>query len=173
MATPKLVVLSEQLRGQTYELSEEMYSIGRGEQESICIPDPTVSGRHCDLVRNEDGTYSAKDLGSTNGTRINGVRITEQRLVNSDILQVGGIEIMFDCEDQSITSAIATQTGINLEDTAGGMAVEEMSNFSPFVGKGARGADNPKIKMMVTGIIVVLFLVVCVLGYFLAQRLSA
>ena len=97
------------------------------------------------------------------------MRITEQRLANSDILQVGGIEIMFDCEDQSISTAMTTHTGINLEDTAGGMAVEEMSNFSPFAGKGAKGADNPRIKMMVTGIIVVLFLVVCVLGYILAK----
>jgi pSer/pThr/pTyr-binding forkhead associated (FHA) protein len=172
MAIPKLVILSEQLRGQAYELTRELYSIGRGEKESICIPDPTVSGRHCDLVRNEDGTYSARDLGSTNGTRINGVRITEQKLMNSDILQIGGIEIMFDCEDQSTTSAVATQTGINLEETAGGMAVEDMGNFSPFSGKNKKGADNPKVKMIVTGVIVLLAVVVGFLGFLLAKNMA-
>ena len=45
------------------------------------------------LVKDDD-SYVAHDKNSTNGTRINGIRITEQRLCNGDILQVGGIEIL-------------------------------------------------------------------------------
>ncbi len=130
---PKIIVLSEQLRGQSFELTEDNYTIGRSEDCDICVPDPTISGDHCGLVREEDGiAYRAVDKGSTNGTRINGVRIDSQVLVNSDILQVGGVEMLFDCEEKSATSVLSTQTGINLQETAGGLQMEGMSNFSPF-----------------------------------------
>lgn len=96
MTNPKLTILSEVLRGQTFELSKDIYTIGRSEDKDITIVDPTVSGLHAILSRKADGSYSVKDNGSTNGTRINGVIITEQDLSSSDILQVGGVEIMYE-----------------------------------------------------------------------------
>lgn len=163
MAAPKVIVLSEILRGQTYELTDELYTIGRSEEREICIPDGTVSTHHCSLVSSGNGTYIAQDQGSTNGTRINGVRITEQELSNSDILQVGGIEILFDSEDKTGTASLNTQTGINLEETAGGLNVSEMANVSPFQdGAGIKG-DGAKGKLIWTAVIALLVLVVVVL----------
>jgi len=129
---PKIIVLSEQLRGQSFELTEEEYPIGRSEECAICIPDPTISSLHCTLVREDDGSFRVDDHGSTNGTRVNGVRVDSQRLVNSDILQVGGVELLYDSEEKTATSVLSTQTGIDLEDTAGGLEVRDMENFSPF-----------------------------------------
>jgi len=145
---PKLIVLSEQLRGQSFELVEDQYTIGRSEECDICIPDPTVSSLHCTLVRDPDGTYRVVDNGSTNGTRINGVRVEEQKLVNSDIVQVGGVELLYDSEHKSATSVLSTQTGINLEDTAGNLDIQELENFSPFGSdSGLHRAENRKVFM--------------------------
>ena len=172
--TPKIIVLSEQLRGQSFELTKDEYSIGRHEDCAICIPDPTVSNHHCSLVRNDDGSYSARDEGSTNGTRVNGVKIQEQALVNSDILQVGAIEMLYDSEKQSSTSTPSTQTGINLQNTAGTTAISQVPNFSPFGSRsGLAGGKNKLPTYIMAGIIGVLVLaVLVVLGMLLVKLLT-
>ncbi len=164
--TPKLIVLSEQLRGQTYELTEDVYTIGRQEDQSICIVDATVSSRHCELVRNDDGLYTARDVGSTNGTRINGTRIEEQKLVNSDILQVGAVELLFDCDDKSPTSVLRTRTRIDLGETI--QLNQSMQNQSPFDhGKG----DDPRVRKIFYLVISLLALGVGVVGVILLLKL--
>jgi pSer/pThr/pTyr-binding forkhead associated (FHA) protein len=165
--TPKMIVLSEQLRGQTFELSEEVYTIGRGEDQSIPIVDPTVSTRHCELIRNEDGMYTARDLGSTNGTRINGMRIEEQKLINSDILQVGGVELLYDCDDKSPTSVLSTQTQINLQDTM--QLNPGLENKNPF---GSKKTESRKTKLVFIAVIAVLVVIVGILAVVLLLRVT-
>ena len=158
--TPKLIILSEQLRGQRFELSDDLYSCGRVQDRDICIPDPTISTHHCDFVK-RDGSYVLVDRGSTNGTRVNNIPIVEQVLQNTDILQIGGIEILYDCDDKSMTSVIKTQTGINLHGSEVGIStVNKMENFDPFSKRGKRDA---KSSMLITGIVVLLVLLVVVL----------
>jgi len=149
---PKLIILSEQLRGQTFELTADQYSVGRAEDCDICIPDPTMSGHHCDLRRDGDGVYSVVDLESTNGTRVNGVRVQSQRLNNSDIMQIGGVEVLFDSHEKFVTSVLSTQTKINLEDTAGDLNVQEMSNFSPFGSRSSALQGTEKSKWVTIAI---------------------
>ena len=158
------------MRGKTYELTEDLFKIGRTEANDICIPDGTISTHHCELIKDGDG-YVARDLNSTNGTRINGIKITEQRLCNSDILQVGGIEILFDCEDKANTTSITTQTAIDLENNAGKFATGSMSNIDPTkTGSGSETSDN-KPKVMFLVIIGVLIIVVAVLLFLLYKKL--
>ncbi len=158
-STPKLIILSEQLRGQRFELTKDNYSCGRVQGRDICIPDPTISVHHCDFVR-RDGSYVLIDKGSTNGTRVNNIPIAEQVLQNTDILQIGGIEILFDCDDKSMTSVIKTQTGINLKGAEVGIStVNKMENFDPFAKRGKDG----KSSMLITAVVVLLVLLVVVL----------
>ena len=170
MPTPRVIILSEIMRGKTFELTNGVYRIGRTEEQDICIPDGTISTLHCELVKDEEG-YIAFDKNSTNGTRINGIRITEQRLCNSDILQVGGIEILFDCEDKANTTSITTQTAIDLETSAGAFSSGNLSNIDPTRQVGG-SAGNGKAKGMFTAIIIVLVLFVIVLLYFLLKHLE-
>jgi pSer/pThr/pTyr-binding forkhead associated (FHA) protein len=160
-------VLAEQLRGQSFELAGERYTIGRSEECDICIPDPTMSGRHCTLTRDQDGGYTVSDEGSTNGTRINGVRIDSQKLSHSDILQVGGVEVLYDCGEKIVSSSLSTQTQINLADTSGGKAIPEMANFSPFgsrgQGQGSGGESNKLLLWSVYGGIGLLVVIALVL----------
>jgi adenylate cyclase len=73
----------------SYELRDGVQQvIGRGVQCEISIVDPTMSRRHAELVPDTDGVI-VRDLGSSNGTFINGARITEQRAVAGDSVSFG------------------------------------------------------------------------------------
>lgn len=166
--TPKLIILSEQLRGQRFELINDLYTCGRVEDRDICIVDPTISTHHCDFIK-QDGSYLLVDKGSTNGTRVNNIPITEQLLQNTDILQVGGIEILFDCDDKSMTSVIKTQTGINLHGAELGVStVNKMENFDPFAKDGKKEGKSSKMILAVVLLLGLLILILLgVLGYFM------
>ncbi len=138
---PKLTVLYEKLRGKTFELDKDQMSVGRKDSMDICIKDASMSGHHCDFIRTERGTYILRDNDSTNGTRINNIQITEQELKNSDIIQFGGVEVLYDCSDGSDPEATTGGFGgrthtISLEDISGSMtATREAVNYSPFAGR--------------------------------------
>lgn len=155
---PRLIVLSEQFRGKTIELTEDIYTCGRVEANQIFLKDPTVSTKHCQFIKHGN-TYIVKDLNSTNGTRVNNIPITEQELQNSDIIQVGGIEILYDCEDKSMTTAIKTQTGINLDGAQVGIStVKKMDNFDPFA-QNKKSGKTHKITMVIVIVLVILIVV--------------
>lgn len=171
---PKIIVLSEQLRGKSYELTGEKYTVGRSEDCDICIADPTISGHHCSFVRDENGGYKLVDEGSTNGSRVNGVKVDSQKLVNSDIVQVGAIEMLFDSKEKSDTAAASTKTGINLENTAGTTTVMDVPNFSPFASQNAAKGNNKLFTYVMAAVIGVLVLsVVIVLALLVTRLLNA
>ena len=75
---PKLIV-----SGVGYDLVEQVVTIGRAPDNTIHIDDPSVSSRHAEL-RRVDKTYQLRDLGSTNGTRVNGIGASEITLHPGD-----------------------------------------------------------------------------------------
>ena len=138
---PKLTVLFEKLRGKTFELNKDQMSAGRRDTMDICIKDASLSGHHCDFIRTESGSYILRDNDSTNGTRVNNVPITEQELKNSDIIQLGGVEILYDCstggESEFSTGGFGGRTHtISLDDMSGNLSTtSEVTNYSPFAGR--------------------------------------
>ena len=129
MPQAKFVVLSKELRGQSFELRERMYTIGRVEAADICIPDSTISSSHTEIHYN-DGEYKVVDLGSSNGTRVNGARFTgEHELKHSDVLQVGEVELMLDNPNSTEARVVETRTNISLE-TNPAMGITELSNLN-------------------------------------------
>ena len=103
MGSVRILILSEQMRGTSFALTGNQYSIGRAESCDICISDPTISGHHCTLLKLEDERYAVRDENSTNGTKVNEEKVTDQivPLSNGDILQVGAVEILFDDRGQT------------------------------------------------------------------------
>jgi predicted component of type VI protein secretion system len=73
--------------GDPIPLLKPELSVGRRESSDIVLRFPNVSGRHCELSV-VDGHWVVKDLGSSNGTKVNGARVTEQRLEPGDTLSV-------------------------------------------------------------------------------------
>ncbi|MBI5383914.1 MAG: FHA domain-containing protein [Verrucomicrobia bacterium] len=92
---PRLVVLSEGLTGRTHELKTDKVTIGRVEDNSFQVPDGSVSSHHCEIYVKGSEVW-VKDLGSTNGSFINGQQITEAQLRPSQILRLGQVEIRFE-----------------------------------------------------------------------------
>ena len=170
MALPRAIVLSELMRGKSFELVNDLYSVGRTEDNDICIPDGTLSSAHCQLIKEGD-TYRVIDHGSTNGTRINGEKVSECVLKSSDILQVGGIEILYDSEDQSLKQTNTTQTNINL-DLGFDSPMKELKNINPINTSGpSRSEDGEKSKGFLA-VIIILVLVVLVLLYFVYDKMK-
>ena len=76
---------------QTFELPEgRTLVVGRGLASDIAIYDPTISRRHAELTAGADGV-EVKDLGSSNGTFINGARVTTGHLALEDSVTFGKV----------------------------------------------------------------------------------
>ena len=64
------------------------WSVGRSDENDIVVQDPNVSRRHARLVRSENG-FVVEDLGSTNGTLLDGAPIDRERIESGDELTFG------------------------------------------------------------------------------------
>jgi hypothetical protein len=81
--------------GRDVALDQEVFVIGRSSGCDIVVDDPNVSRRHAEVRRLGDG-YSLVDLGSTNGTEVNGQRVGETSLMNGDVIGVGTTRLTFE-----------------------------------------------------------------------------
>jgi len=75
-------------------LEGERLVIGRLGECEITIADANASRRHAAFVREGDG-WAIEDLGSTNGTRLNGAPVTYERLKDGDLIEIGATQLRF------------------------------------------------------------------------------
>ncbi len=92
--------------GAAYELNDEIVSIGRGSKNGIVVQDNEVSREHCRLIRLM-ADYEVMDLGSSNGTYVNGARVEGTRLLQPGFLIELGDSITFEYERPPIAEATA------------------------------------------------------------------
>ncbi|HYY04280.1 MAG TPA: DUF3662 and FHA domain-containing protein [Gaiellaceae bacterium] len=83
--------------GTSREVSQQKVVIGRSRDCDIQLADANVSRRHAEL-RQEGASYWIVDLGSTNGTEVNGKRVKRAKLRDGDRITLGSTEITFDRE---------------------------------------------------------------------------
>lgn len=91
----KLHILSETSVAQTIDLKTDLISVGRTEQNEICIPDKSVSKRHAMLVR-DGNEYQLHDFNATNGTFVNGERIMAVKLHDGASIRLGFVELRYE-----------------------------------------------------------------------------
>lgn len=152
-----LIGMSSSIKGQKYELVQEETFVGRNSQNHVAVNDNSVSGRHCSVLR-EDRKYTLVDLGSTNGTRLNGEAVIKARLRPKDIVQVGGIEFMFDGQDVELPETSPQETS-RIEVSAEPTSVPStFHTASPF---GTR-RDSRKPWVILTCVLIALVLVALV-----------
>jgi pSer/pThr/pTyr-binding forkhead associated (FHA) protein len=89
-ATPSHPVLD--IDGRRYQLSGPVTVIGRGSDADVVVDDPGVSRRHAE-IRVEPGGAVVRDLGSTNGTFVDGERAGAARLSDGSTITVGRTRI--------------------------------------------------------------------------------
>lgn len=91
-----LLVTGGPSAGSRYELTEAVVTLGRAASCDLVIQDSSISRRHAQVIRQEDGFFYAQNLGSQNGTALNGQRLTApQRLADGDTLTLGTIPLRF------------------------------------------------------------------------------
>jgi transcriptional regulator with PAS, ATPase and Fis domain len=90
----KLLVISGPLQGREFFVNRDTYTIGSGDHNDLVIGDSTVSKRHCEIIVEESG-YQIRDLDSTNGTMVQGVRVSSAHLAPGAEIQIGKSRIVF------------------------------------------------------------------------------
>jgi predicted component of type VI protein secretion system len=100
----KLVILNQGMTGRAFDLVAERTTVGRVEDNTFQIGDPSVSSHHCEIqLRGAD--IVIRDLNSTNGSFINDARITESILKPGQTLRLGQVELKLEPEGGSVTAA--------------------------------------------------------------------
>jgi pSer/pThr/pTyr-binding forkhead associated (FHA) protein len=131
---------------QTFELKDvRTLVVGRGLTSDIAIYDPTISRRHAELVVGSDGVQ-VKDLGSSNGTFINGARITASRLALEDTVTFG--KVVFRLTTPGTSAAAHQRPALAVEvGPAGGQIVRQLvvSGGAP---PGITSRDRPPLGQL-------------------------
>src|SRR5277367_1505428 len=160
---PRLVAQSPEFEGKTFDLSGPEVPVGRVADNKIQIEHASVSGHHA-VFKLDQLDYTIKDLDSTNGTRINGERITQQKLRRNDILRLGNIEMLYDSEHAPPGQPMPQPSArVNLAECASHGRPPHFANASP-VGKPVKGRLEKKWTYAIT---LSVLLALCGVGYFL------
>jgi hypothetical protein len=91
----QIVALSGPLAGRSFLLGDVPLSLGRTPENTVIIASPLASRRHAELRHEGDG-YVLYDLGSSNGTSVNGQRVQSMRLSPGDVITIGDESFRFD-----------------------------------------------------------------------------
>jgi signal transduction histidine kinase len=91
---PRLIVIKGADEGKQFELSEAVQGIGREASNSIHLHDTEVSRRHAEF-RQVENTYHLVDVGSINGTYLNGKRVQDAVLHSGDHIHIGQTTLVF------------------------------------------------------------------------------
>jgi pSer/pThr/pTyr-binding forkhead associated (FHA) protein len=83
--------------GDTYSVAAQPLTVGRGNNNDVPLPsDEYASTRHARFEPRRDGVY-IEDIGSTNGTFVNGIRLTRDRkLTPGDVVRIGETDLRFE-----------------------------------------------------------------------------
>ncbi|MDZ4199426.1 MAG: FHA domain-containing protein [Kiritimatiellia bacterium] len=159
-----LIGMSAEVKGKSFNLDRERVTIGRNATNLISIEHPTVSNNHGTLVR-EGNRYTLTDLGSTNGTRVNGQEIKECVLGPKDLVQFGSLEFLFDADDAEPGTVSPESSSQMRVEVSTGPATTPISfgSISPF---GARRRENMTLWYVLIGVIGLLALALVALVIF-------
>ena len=167
----KLVLLSQGLTGRTHELTVDKTTIGRVEDNTFPITEPSVSSHHCEVLRRGQDVV-VKDLNSTNGTFINGEKVTESVLKPGQILRLGQVEMRLETETSTATSSkrpldstMVIQRGVSLTDLESGAraGLDPAAANKGFAKKDNKGNRLFLIGAIVIGVIIVALVVIALL----------
>ncbi|MBK6359611.1 MAG: FHA domain-containing protein [Comamonadaceae bacterium] len=144
----ELVVSSDGVETQHVHLMKDRTTLGRRHHNDVALSDLSVSGMHCVFERGDSGAIWLMDVGSTNGTYVNGERIQRRQLEDQDVVTVGIYSIRFLLQPPV---AVAGQTSpMRLEALgAPGRAGAQKASLRVLEGV-AQGRDVPLVKTVTT-----------------------
>lgn len=170
----KLVILSEGMTGRSHELTVDKTTIGRVDDNTFPIIDPSVSSHHCEiLLQGQD--VRVRDLGSTNGTFIEGEKITEAALKPGQILRLGQIQLRLEAEGlqaarKPVDATMVIQRGVSLNDLETGPRRPDFDT----VNKGFAKKENKANRMfLIVGIVMGVIIVGLLIYAFMSAGSSS
>ena len=160
----RLVLLSEGFTGRSFELKAEKTTVGRLPDNAFEIPEQSVSSHHCEITLRGQEVH-VQDLGSTNGTFINGQQITEGTLKPGQILRLGTVDMRLESggpANPPSSKKLLDQTRVIPQ----GVTLDELEGTRPtsFEGKtGFEKKSNRATKIFIVGVIIVGLVLVALL----------
>jgi two-component system response regulator HydG len=112
---PSLIGIGGPVEGGTFALAGEEISIGRDHTNALAINDRSVSRRHCSIRKLAAGRFEIRDLGSRNGTAVNGLPVTARVLGDGDEIRAGDCYFRFRLVG---SSARESQAPVRLDEAA-------------------------------------------------------
>jgi pSer/pThr/pTyr-binding forkhead associated (FHA) protein len=158
----------------TYQLAGERFTVGRGEDNSITIADESVSTNHGEF--SFDGNqWAFYDLGSTNGTKVDGNRVESLALAPGSQFEIGDCVVDFYEEEEAAATTPAGNTARRaaaLSNASAGGYGDQPINRSMRVGFGAKKKepDGGRSILMILGVIA-LIAILAITVMFLTQGL--
>lgn len=124
------------------ELTDDQVTIGRIVDNMLQIEDASVSSHHAQLTVADGGDYILEDLGSTNGTRLNGKQIAEgekHKLQNGDKIRFGSIDGVYGSENAAeAREEMPEAEEHTIKTAAKSVKPSNFQNASPFTKKSAK-----------------------------------
>jgi pSer/pThr/pTyr-binding forkhead associated (FHA) protein len=157
---PKLTVTLQDGTEQSHELIDDQITIGRVSDNSLQIDDISVSSHHATLTL-VDGDYVYRDIGSTNGSRLNGQDLqpdTDHRLQNGDRLRLGKVEGAYESETPSEARPMPEEQDVSLAPASSSSAPGNFQNASPFQTK-KKKKDPAGTAILVLGVVALLIFI--------------
>jgi two-component system, NtrC family, sensor kinase len=141
-----LFVIQGRDQGTRFQLEESVHSIGRTHTHSIRLHDTEVSRNHAELVRRGDA-YMVRDLGSSNGTFVNGRLVNERDLLSGDQVQVGRSTLLYTGFNEERLEDLAGKVDIvpraAIDDGSRIVASLSQTGGSEWLMPDARGSSHP------------------------------
>ena len=135
----KLIFTDKIHAGRTYELILEKTTVGRGEQNTLVISDASLSALHCEILVN-GAEVIVRDLGSRNGTFVNGARLVNQQspLKSGQTVRFGTVEARLELDAPASEDTVSEITAVHAMGRAMREREKERQNPKPI---------NPSMKL--------------------------
>ena len=104
---PNLNIIKSDGRIQNFSIIKDVITLGRGQDSDVVLPDHSVSRNHARLTKTKKG-YLIADLGSFNGTKVNGKSVQSALLKNNDEIKIGIIKLTFLAKEKPAQSPTET-----------------------------------------------------------------
>lgn len=158
---PKLIISLGNSLLNELTLTKETTTVGRNSDNDIVLDNP-ASGHHARIVKNAN-QYTIEDLGSTNGTLINGHKITQLRVLTvGDVITIGKHELRF--ESDNAQSAVLEKTVF--------VRMANKSGNAPATNKPHSETPPPAVENKKIPIIPIVLAVIVILALLLGWKMS-
>ncbi|EDY21402.1 FHA domain containing protein [Chthoniobacter flavus Ellin428] len=157
---PKIIVSLPESGAITHELTDAEVTVGRVPDNSLQIEDISVSSHHATLTLGEGGDYVLRDIGSTNGTELNGKEIPREedhKLQDGDKIVFGKIEASYVSENPAEARPLPEAEEVNAVVASSSKRPADFANASPF--------QKKKKKKDPVGTALIVLAVVAIIGF--------